>query len=109
MPGLRECFHEHAWIPTLTCGNSFDGSAGAPLYSLPPMQGRDRGEAWRSANLAWGMIGTLLSGILVWGGVGFALDHWFGFERHVLLPVGMVLGVSVAVFVIYRRYDPEHP
>ena len=71
------------------------------------MQGRDRGEAWRSANLAWGVISTLLSGILVWGGVGYALDRWFDFHSYLFLPIGMVLGVSVALYVIYRRYGTE--
>jgi ATP synthase protein I len=71
------------------------------------MQGRDRGDAWRSANQAWDVISTLLSGILVWGGVGFVLDRWFGFERYLFLPIGMLLGVSVAFYVIYRRYGTE--
>jgi len=71
------------------------------------MQGGDRGEAWRSANQAWGVISTLLSGILVWGGVGYALDRWFGFESYLFLPIGMVLGVSVSLYVIYRRYGTE--
>lgn len=71
------------------------------------MQGRDRGEAWRSANQAWGVIGTLLSGILVWGGVGYGLDRWFGFDGYLFLPIGMVLGVSVALWLVYRRYGTE--
>jgi ATP synthase protein I len=71
------------------------------------MQGRDRAEAWRSANQAWGVISTLLSGILVWGGIGYALDRWLDFERYLFLPIGMVLGVSVALYVVYRRYGSE--
>ena len=71
------------------------------------MQGRDQGEAWRSAGQAWDVIGTLLSGILVWGGVGYALDRWLGFERYLFLPIGMVLGVSVSLFVLYRRFSAD--
>ncbi|GIU96307.1 MAG: hypothetical protein KatS3mg013_0110 [Actinomycetota bacterium] len=71
------------------------------------MQGRHRGDAWRSANQAWDVIGTLLAGILVWGGVGHVLDRWFGFGQGVLLPAGMVLGVGVAVYLISRRYGAD--
>jgi len=71
------------------------------------MLGRDQGEAWRSAGQAWDVIGTLLSGILVWGGVGYALDRWLDFERYLFLPIGMVLGVSVSLFVLYRRFSAD--
>ena len=53
------------------------------------------------------MIGTLLSGILVWGGVGYVLDRWLGFERYLFLPIGMVLGVSVSLFVLSRRFNSD--
>jgi F0F1-type ATP synthase assembly protein I len=68
------------------------------------MQGRDRGEAWRSSSQAWDVIGTLLAGILVWGGVGYALDRWLGFERFLFLPIGMLLGAGVAIYGIAKRY-----
>ncbi|MEO8475749.1 MAG: AtpZ/AtpI family protein [Actinomycetota bacterium] len=67
------------------------------------MPGRDQGEAWRGANQAWSAIGTMLAGIVVWGGVGWLLDRWLGFEG-LFLPIGMVLGVSVAIWLIYLRY-----
>ncbi len=70
------------------------------------MAGSDRGELWRGSNLAWGVIGTMLSGILVWGGVGWLLDRWLGFEG-LFLPVGMVLGVGVAIWLIYIRHGRD--
>ena len=72
------------------------------------MPGRDPGEAWRGANQAWSVIGTLLAGIVVWGGVGWLLDRWLGFDG-LFLPIGMLLGVGVAIYVIYLRYgrDPD--
>ena len=57
------------------------------------MPGRDQGEAWRGANQAWSAIGTMLAGIVVWGGVGWLLDRWLGFDG-LFLPIGMVLGVE---------------
>jgi F0F1-type ATP synthase assembly protein I len=54
------------------------------------------------------VIGTLLAGIVVWGGVGWLLDLWLGFDR-LFLPVGMVIGVGAAIYLIYIRYgrDPD--
>ncbi len=67
------------------------------------MSGRDRGEAWRGANQAWDVIGLLLAGIIVWGGVGWLLDRWFGFH-DLFRPLGMVLGVGIAIWLIYLRH-----
>lgn len=72
------------------------------------MPGRDPGEGWRGANQAWSVIGTLLAGIVVWGGVGWLLDLWLGFDR-LFLPVGMLIGCGAAIYLIYIRYgrDPD--
>ena len=67
------------------------------------MPGRDRGEAWRGANQAWDVIGLLLAGIVVWGGVGWLLDLWLDLH-HLFLPIGMVLGVGIAIWLIYLRH-----
>jgi F0F1-type ATP synthase assembly protein I len=55
---------------------------------------------------AWSVIGTLASGILVWGGIGFILDRWLGFE-WLFLPIGMVVGVSTSIYVVYVRYGRQ--
>ena len=57
------------------------------------MPGRDPGEAWKGANQAWSAIGTMLAGIVVWGGVGWLLDRWLGFDG-LFLPIGMLLGMQ---------------
>lgn len=49
------------------------------------------------------MIGSMLAGILVWGGVGWLLDRWLGFDG-LFLPIGMILGVGLAIYLIYIRY-----
>jgi ATP synthase protein I len=71
------------------------------------MPGRAPGEAWKGANQAWSVIGTLLAGIVVWGGVGWLLDRWLGFDG-LFLPIGMLLGVGASIYVIYVRYG-RHP
>jgi len=55
---------------------------------------------------AWALTGTLLSGILVWGGVGFLLDRWLDL-RWLFLPIGMVIGVGASIYVVYVRYGRE--
>jgi F0F1-type ATP synthase assembly protein I len=70
------------------------------------MPGRDQGEAWRGANQAWSVTGTLLSGVLVWGGVGWLLDRWLGSDG-LFLPIGMLLGMGLGIYLVYVRYGRD--
>ena len=67
------------------------------------MQGRNLRDAWTGAHQAWDVIGLLLAGIIVWGAVGWLLDLWLDL-RYLFLPIGMVLGVSLALWMVYLRY-----
>jgi ATP synthase protein I len=67
------------------------------------MPARDHGEAWRGANQAWDVTGLLLSGIVVCGGLGWLLDRWLHLE-DLFRPIGMVLGVSIAIWLIYLKH-----
>ncbi len=71
------------------------------------MPGRHSGEAWREANQAWSITGTLLAGILVWGGAGKLLDHWLGFEA-LFTPIGMLVGMFTSIWLVYWRYGRLH-
>lgn len=70
------------------------------------MPGRDRGDAWRSANQAWDVIGVLLSGTLVLGGIGYVLDRALGFSG-LFLPIGMLAGMGVGIWMVYLRYGRD--
>jgi F0F1-type ATP synthase assembly protein I len=59
------------------------------------------------ADVGWGITGTMLSGIIVWGGVGLALDRWLGTRFLVL--VGVLLGLGVAIYIIVMKYAPPVP
>lgn len=50
---------------------------------------------------AWSIVGYLLSGLLFWGGVGWALDHWL--NTHFFLLGGLLLGVSASIYLIWLR------
>jgi F0F1-type ATP synthase assembly protein I len=64
-----------------------------------PGGGGDRGDA----GVAWSVLGLLLSGLAVWGGVGYLLDRWLGFHA-LFLPIGLLVGAGGALWLILIRY-----
>jgi F0F1-type ATP synthase assembly protein I len=57
--------------------------------------------------MGWGVTGTLLSGMAVWGGVGWLLDRWL--DVLLFTPIGIILGVSVAIYVVVVKYGTVDP
>jgi hypothetical protein len=55
----------------------------------------------------WSVVGTMLSGMAVWGGAGWLLDRWLGIE--VFLPVGVILGMAASIYVVVVRYGGAPP
>jgi F0F1-type ATP synthase assembly protein I len=49
----------------------------------------------------------MLSGIVVWGGVGLLLDRWWG--THFLALVGVLLGLTVAIYLVVVKYGAVDP
>ncbi|CAB4588272.1 unannotated protein [freshwater metagenome] len=56
-------------------------------------------------NAAWSIFGYLLSGLLFWGGAGWALDHWLN-TRYFLLG-GLLLGTGASIYVIWLRFGRQ--
>jgi ATP synthase protein I len=54
-------------------------------------------------HVAHSAIGSLLGGVIVWGGVGLLLDHWLGTGR-VLTAVGVVVGSLTGFVIVYLRF-----
>lgn len=54
------------------------------------------------ANVAWSIVSLLLSGILVWGGIGWFIDRQFG--TSLFLPFGILLGAAGAMYLVIRRF-----
>jgi ATP synthase protein I len=52
----------------------------------------------------WAALGTLLSGVVVWGGVGFLFDRWLDIPKHYGLLVGMVVGLVTALYMVMKRF-----
>ena len=57
--------------------------------------------------MGWGITGTMLSGIIVWGGVGWLLDRWWGTQFVTL--VGAIFGLTVAIYLIVVKYGAIDP
>ncbi len=55
----------------------------------------------------WAVIGTLISGMAVWGGAGWLLDRWL--DTRVFLPVGIILGMAVAIYLVVARFGGLPP
>ena len=56
----------------------------------------------RDSEMYTKVVGYLVAGPLVYGGIGWALDHWLG--TAFLLPVGIVGGVALSLYLIWFRY-----
>jgi ATP synthase protein I len=55
---------------------------------------------------AYGALSYILAGPLLYGGLGWVADHLLG--TILFLPVGIVGGLALSIFVIYRRFGtPE--
>jgi ATP synthase protein I len=53
----------------------------------------------------WSIFGYLLSGLLIWGGIGWAVDKWLG--THFFLLGGMLLGVGASLYLVWLRFGRE--
>ena len=55
---------------------------------------------------AYGALGLIISGVLVWGGVGYLLTEWLDNRFFVL--VGLLLGMGAGLYLVWFRYG-RHP
>lgn len=54
------------------------------------------------ANAAWSIPSYMLSGMAVYGGLGWLLDRWL--NTSALFPIGIILGLAFALYLVYHRY-----
>lgn len=57
----------------------------------------------REEGALWSIFGYLLSGLLVWGGIGYFLDRWLGYDQVFTL-VGLLLGMGSALYLVWLRF-----
>jgi ATP synthase protein I len=63
----------------------------------------DRGGSGGGAGVAWSVLGTLIAGLVAWGGIGYLIDRLTGL-RAVFLPIGLLVGAAGALWLILIRY-----
>lgn len=57
------------------------------------------------AGTGWAVLGTLISGMVVWGGIGWLVGHLVGWPA--LMPVGALVGLVCGVYLVYARLSHE--
>ncbi len=48
------------------------------------------------------ILSLLIAGIGLYGGLGWLVDRWIG--TSFLMPVGMILGMAISLYIIIKRY-----
>lgn len=86
------------------------GNDGTPPEPPAGRSDRDRSDRDRSSNGngrnlgdAYAALSYILSGVLLWGGIGWLVDAWLGTRGFV--GAGIVVGAGLGVALIYLRYS----
>ena len=66
----------------------------------PPQGGSSKGPS--EDNAFWTIFGYMLSGLLIWGGIGWGLDNWLGTGYFLL--AGLLLGMGSVLYLIWLRF-----
>ena len=53
-------------------------------------------------NAFWTIFGYMLSGLLIWGGIGYGLDHFL--NRGIFTLIGLLLGMGSALYLVWMRF-----
>lgn len=54
------------------------------------------------ADQGYRIVSILISGLLVYGGLGWLLDRWLGTSWW--LPIGLVVGVALGVYLVVVKF-----
>jgi ATP synthase protein I len=57
----------------------------------------------RHENPGWTVFSYLLSGMIVYGAIGWAIGRWV-VHSTLLFPIGMVVGLALAVTLVILRF-----
>jgi hypothetical protein len=61
------------------------------------------GSAWSGYSVGWSYLATMMSGLIVWGGVGLWVDVMLDL-RWLFLPIGILVGIGGGIYLAQRRY-----
>ncbi|HVL80949.1 MAG TPA: AtpZ/AtpI family protein [Actinomycetota bacterium] len=67
---------------------------------------RDSRELYRAIGEGWSAVSYIITGVLLWGGLGMLLDRAVGTGR-VFTVVGALVGNFAGIYLMYRRFVAE--
>jgi ATP synthase protein I len=62
----------------------------------------DQGQNPPDTGMGMTAVSYLLGGMLVWGGIGWLVDHYVG-TKGIFAGIGAVIGIAGGVYLIVRR------
>jgi ATP synthase protein I len=68
----------------------------------PPESPKDDTSEPLNSGSGMAVISYLITGIVVWGGVGWLIDSWLG-TKGIAASIGAILGAAAGVYLIVRR------
>jgi F0F1-type ATP synthase assembly protein I len=90
--------------------SGFDTPSERPVYSARSMAG-EAGPGKNMGGMSTGLTisVTLLSALLVWGGIGYLIDRLAGTPK-VFTAIGMLVGAAAGTYLIYLKHGrPDDP
>ncbi len=54
---------------------------------------------------AYAALGLVVSGVLVWGGVGYLVSEWL--DNTAFVMVGLLLGMGAGLYLVWFRYGRQ--
>ena len=52
----------------------------------------------------WAIVGRLISGILIYGGLGWLIGSWFN-QVELFVAAGSILGIGLALYMTYKQLN----
>ncbi|MDA0216784.1 MAG: AtpZ/AtpI family protein [Actinobacteria bacterium] len=63
---------------------------------------KDRESKRAEEGALWSIFAYLLSGLIVWGGIGYGLDQWL--DKNFFTLIGLLLGMGAALYLVWLRF-----
>ena len=55
----------------------------------------------------WAIVGRLISGILIYGGLGWLIGSWFK-KVEMFVAAGSILGIGLALYMTYKQLNMKN-
>lgn len=54
---------------------------------------------------AYGALGLVISGVLVWGGIGYLVGEWL--DNRLFVMLGLLIGMAGGLYLVWFRYGRQ--